>query len=120
MGGESRRQPGAACRFPTLEDWQRETRSLQALAAYRHVDFSYAGTGDPRNVPGVRATPDLFTVLQAQALLGRTFTAEEAVVGADRVVVLSHGFWTRVLGADARHRRHDASSSTPCPTPSSA
>ena len=86
---------------PTYEDWKREARSLQAVAAYRQVDFSYAGTGDPRNVPGVRATPDLFAVLRAQALLGRTFVPEEAVVGADRVVVLSHGFWTRVLGANA-------------------
>ena len=33
-------------------------------------------------------------------MLGRTFVADEAVVGADRVVVLSHGFWTRELGAD--------------------
>ncbi len=85
---------------PTFEDWQREGRSLQSMAAYRQVDFSYAGTGDPRNVPGVRATPDLFTVLRAQAMLGRTFAPEEAVVGADRVVVVSHGFWSRVLGAD--------------------
>ena len=27
-------------------------------------------------------------------------TADEAVVGNDRVVVLSHGFWTRALGGD--------------------
>ncbi len=87
---------------PTFEDWQHEVRSLQSVAAYRQVDFSYSGTGDPRNVPGVRATPDLFTVLRAQAMLGRTFVPEEAVVGADRVVVLSHGFWSRVLGADPR------------------
>ncbi len=87
---------------PTFQDWQREVKSLQSVAAYRQVDFSYSGNGDPRNVPGVRATPELFTMLRAQALLGRTFVPEEAVVGADRVVVLSHGFWTRVLGADPR------------------
>jgi putative ABC transport system permease protein len=33
-------------------------------------------------------------------MLGRTFTRDEAVVGADRVVVLSHGFWSRALGSD--------------------
>jgi len=86
--------------IPTFEDWQRESKSLESLAAYRHVDFSYKGTGDPQNVPGLRATPDLFTVLKSNAVLGRTFTADEAVPGADRVVVLSHGFWTRVLAAD--------------------
>jgi len=86
--------------IPTFEDWQREAKSLESLAAYRHVDFSYKGTGDPQNVPGLRATPGLFNVLKSNAALGRTFTADEAVPGADRVVVLSHGFWTRVLAAD--------------------
>ena len=85
---------------PTFEDWKREAKSLESLAAYRHVDYSYAGNGDPQNVPALRATVELFQVLKANAVLGRTFTAEEAVVGADRVVVLSHGFWTRVLGGN--------------------
>ena len=85
---------------PTFEDWQREARAFESLAAYRHVDFSHAGHGDPRNVPGLRATPDLFKVLRANAHLGRTFLPSEATVGNDRVVVISHGFWERVLGAN--------------------
>ena len=85
---------------PTFEDWKRDAKTLESLAAYRHVDFSFKGQGDPQNVPGLRATPDLFNVLKSNAALGRTFSADEAVVGADRVVVLSHGFWSRALGAD--------------------
>jgi putative ABC transport system permease protein len=85
---------------PTFEDWKKELRSFESLAAFRQVDFSYAGTGDPRNVPGVRATPDLFQVLRANARVGRTFTPDESIVGADRVVVVSDGFWRRVLGAN--------------------
>src|SRR6186713_1401992 len=86
---------------PTFEDWTREAKSFESLAAYRHVDYSFKGTGDPQNVPAVKATPSLFNVLKSQAALGRTFTADESVVGNDRVVVLSHGFWTRVLAGDA-------------------
>ena len=85
---------------PTYEDWKRDAKAFESLSAYRHVDFSYKGTGDPQNVPGLKATPDLFNVLKSNAQLGRTFAAEEAVVGNDRVVVLSHGFWTRALGGD--------------------
>jgi putative ABC transport system permease protein len=85
---------------PTFEDWKKQLQSFESMAAYRHVDFSYAGSGDPRNVPGVLATPELFTVLRAQARLGRTFTSEESVPGATRVVVISHGFWERVLGSN--------------------
>ena len=86
--------------IPTYQDWQKEARSLESLAAFRQVDFTFAGSGDPTNVPGLRATSELFSVLKANAALGRTFVPEEAVVGADRVVVLSHGFWERMLGAD--------------------
>jgi len=88
--------------IPTFQDWQRDAKTLESLAAYRHVDFSYKGTGDPQNVPGLRATPELFAVLKSTAALGRTFTPEEAIVGADRVVVLSDGFWKRALGGNAQ------------------
>jgi putative ABC transport system permease protein len=86
--------------IPTFEDWQRELTSFESIAAYRHVDFSMSGAGDPRNVAAVRATPELFTVLRSTARLGRTFSADEAVFGADRVVVVSDGFYSRVLGAN--------------------
>ena len=84
--------------IPTFHDWQDETRSIQAMAAYRQVNYTYSSNGDPRDVSGVRATPDLFAVLAAGARVGRTFVADEAVMGRDRVVVLSHGFWERSLG----------------------
>ena len=84
--------------IPTFLDWQRETRSLGSVAAYRQTDLSYAGGDQPRDVPALRATPALFDVLAAGARVGRTFVAEEATMGADRVVVLSHGFWEESLG----------------------
>jgi putative ABC transport system permease protein len=87
---------------PTFEDLTRDAHSFESLAAYRHVDFSYAGTGDPRNVRGVRATAGLFNVLKSNARLGRTFVAGDADLGNDRVVVVSDGFWQRVLGSDAQ------------------
>jgi putative ABC transport system permease protein len=87
--------------IPTFQDWQRDAKAFDSLAAYRHVDFSFKGQGDPQNVPGLKATPELFNVLKSNAALGRTFTPEEAITGADRVVVLSHGFWSRVLASDA-------------------
>jgi putative ABC transport system permease protein len=86
---------------PTFDDFKREAKTFETMAAYRHVDFSFKGTGDPQNVPGLRATPELFSVLKSNAALGRTFTRDESVVGADRVVVLSHGFWRRMFGEDA-------------------
>ena len=87
--------------IPTFLDWKAESRTLEALAAYRQVDFTFAGSGDPLSIAGVRATPELFAVLKARPALGRLFTPEEATLGASPVVVVSHGFWQRALGADA-------------------
>jgi putative ABC transport system permease protein len=84
--------------IPTFLDWQSESKNLESVAAYRQTDLSYAGGDEPRDVPALRATPDLFNVLSAGARVGRTFVAEEATVGADRVVVLSHRFWEESLG----------------------
>ena len=84
--------------IPTYLDWKSEASTIATMAAYRHADFSYKGTGDPRTVPGVRATPELFDMLRATARVGRTFVTDEAIWGAADVVVLSHGFWERTLG----------------------
>ncbi len=85
---------------PTYEDWKAEAKSLESVAAYRLSDFTFGGAGEPLSVAGLRATPELFDVLRARATIGRTFTESDAVVGADRVAVLSHGFWRRALGGD--------------------
>jgi putative ABC transport system permease protein len=87
--------------IPTFLDWQSESKNLESVAAYRQTDLSYAGGDEPRDVPALRATPELFDVLSAGARVGRTFVAEEATVGADRVVVLSHRFWEESLGGQA-------------------
>src|SRR5204863_1409673 len=50
------------------------------------------------DVPSVRATPSLFAVLRAGAMLGRTFLDEEGHSGADRVALLSHPFWQQHFG----------------------
>jgi putative ABC transport system permease protein len=87
--------------IPTFHDWQDEAKNVEEMAAYRQVNYSFVGTGDPRDVLSVRATPELFAVLKAEARLGRTFVPEEAVIGRDHVAVLSHGFWQGTLGGRA-------------------
>ncbi len=86
----------------TYKDWQTESRSLQALAAFRQLRYAFAGQGQPLDVPSVRATPNLFaSVLRANAILGRTFLPEEGQPGADRVAILSRSFWERHYGGAA-------------------
>src|SRR6185295_11625573 len=83
----------------TYKDWLAESRSIPSLAAFRQLRYAFAGAGEPLDVPSVRATPNLFaSVLRANAILGRTFTADEGKPGADRVALLSRAFWERHYG----------------------
>jgi putative ABC transport system permease protein len=82
----------------TFVDWQTQSRAIPAMAAFRQLRYAFAGSAEPLNVPSVRATPNLFTLLGVNPILGRTFLAEEGVTGADRVAVLSRAFWERHYG----------------------
>jgi putative ABC transport system permease protein len=82
----------------TYLDWAAQSQSIPSLAAFRPLRYAFAGTGMPLDVPSVRATANLFTVLRASAILGRTFVPSEGQPGADRVSVLSRSFWERHFG----------------------
>ena len=82
----------------TFGDWQAQSRAIPGLAAFRQLRYAFAGTDAPLNVPGVRATPNVFTVLGATAIVGRTFLEEEGRPGNDRVAILSRAFWQRHFG----------------------
>src|SRR3954462_5137133 len=82
----------------TFLDWQRQSHAVPEMAAFRQLRYAFAGDGQPLDVPSVRATANLFTVLRATAMLGRTFAPEEGMPGADHVAVLSRAFWERRFG----------------------
>src|SRR4029434_4656466 len=81
-------------------DWQAQNRVFEGLAAFNDTRNSLAGDGAPGEISGQNATDNLFSVLGVNALLGRTFTAEDSKPGQNRVVVLSFGLWQRRFGAD--------------------
>ena len=85
---------------PTFVDWRARTSTLQSMAAFRHVRYGFKAEDEPLDLPSALVTPELFDVVGASALLGRTFTPEEATPGADKVAVLSHGMWSRHFGSD--------------------
>jgi putative ABC transport system permease protein len=85
---------------PNYLDWRAAQRSFEDIAAYSAGSFDLAGDGNPERVRGVRATANLFAVLGAAPVLGRTFAAGEDQPGRNPVVLLSEGFWRRRFGAD--------------------
>jgi len=85
---------------PEFWDLSSGVSALNAVAAYRREELILGTGADPVRVPVVRSTSALLPLLGTPPELGRVFDEDEDVPGSEPVVVLSHGSWTRLFGAD--------------------
>ena len=74
--------------------------SIESIAAIWVADRAIAGRDEPDSVSGGRVTASFFDMFGASMLMGRSFTEEEVRQDAP-LVILSHGLWTRMFGADS-------------------
>jgi predicted permease len=82
-------------------DIRDQSRLLAAVAGYSQ-DVSVLQTSDAsESVLAPRVTPNLFSLLGARPLLGRTFSEAEGLSGGRPVAVLSEGLWRQSFHADA-------------------
>jgi predicted permease len=58
------------------------------------------GAEHPRVVGSVAATPELFSVLKVEPLLGRTFRPEDGVAGRDNIAVVTYSLWQSLFQGD--------------------
>lgn len=83
-----------------LPFFQEHGRAFELIGAHwGPSDYTLASTDTPARVRGVRATPELLTLLGATTAVGRLFDAadaEEELGG----VLLAHHLWVRVFGSD--------------------
>ena len=82
-------------------DLQERSRSLSGLAIYQWWPMNLSGGSEPLRATGMFASASYFQVLGLQPARGRFFLPEEdETPGTHPVVVLSHGCWTRIFGAE--------------------
>ncbi|HEX5124364.1 MAG TPA: ABC transporter permease [Rhodanobacteraceae bacterium] len=86
--------------IPDYLDRRRDVAALADSALYLTTDLNLLGTGAPERLRALKVTPSLFSTLGVGAVLGRTFTDDEATVGNDRVAVLSNALWRNRFNAD--------------------
>jgi putative ABC transport system permease protein len=83
-----------------LEDWQRQTKTLEQLGAWR--DWRFRITTPEGRIPvsaGI-ASPELFAALAVTPVAGRLFQAEDNQRGHDHVVLVSYRYWQSNFGGD--------------------
>ncbi|HET7273642.1 MAG TPA: ABC transporter permease, partial [Longimicrobiaceae bacterium] len=80
--------------------YRENLQTFESFGAYTDLSANLTGGQEPERVAAGALTASAFEVLGVEALVGRTFTAEEDTPGADGVVVLGHGLWQRRFGGD--------------------
>src|SRR5450432_1424266 len=95
------KQETSGMTIPDYIDRRDQADALADSALYYDRSFNLAEQGGAQNLVGIVATPSLFTTLQVNAALGRTFTADEAQLGHENVAVLNNGLWKNQFNADA-------------------
>ncbi|HJQ70796.1 MAG TPA: ABC transporter permease [Blastocatellia bacterium] len=81
-------------------DWRDQSTVFEDIATSRDATYTLTGRGEPEALLGYRFSENLFRVLGAEPMTGRTFTAEEAQPGHNRVAVISHRLWQRLFTGD--------------------
>jgi predicted permease len=85
---------------PEFQDLQQLNHSFSGLAAMAANSVNLGVKGSPQRVLGAAVSPNLFGMLGARPMMGRTFLPEEAQPGREKEVLLSYGLWRRVFGAN--------------------
>ena len=80
--------------------WQQHSQSFQSMALMEEDSLPLGLAGRPIQLGVLKATPGIFSVLDAAPLLGRAFSPQEAQSGHERVVVLMHSFWRTQFQSD--------------------
>jgi predicted permease len=86
--------------LPEFCDYRDQNHTLEAIAAFANWNPSLTGDGPAERLSGLRVSANLFEMLGARALAGRTLRAEDDTPGREKVAVLSYGLWQRRFGGD--------------------
>lgn len=92
--------PRAPLSGPELEDLDQRNARFDGFGAIWATTAALTGENDPEQLRVGLVTTDYFSLLGADAALGRTFQAGDETIGAPTAVLLSAAVWQRRYGGD--------------------
>src|SRR2546430_16998899 len=84
--------------YPNFIDWRRMNTTFSTMAAYRSTEFTLTGNGEPERLRGEMISAGFFEILGVNAIMGRTFTADEDRLGANPTCMITEALWERKFG----------------------
>lgn len=79
---------------------RQEVRTMDVAAYAEGHEFNLRGRGEAVRLNGTLVSAEFFSVLDARAELGETFSRGQDEAGRDSYVVLSHRLWQQRFGGD--------------------
>ncbi|HJX92785.1 MAG TPA: ABC transporter permease [Pyrinomonadaceae bacterium] len=83
-----------------LKDFQERSGVFDQISAVWSVDANLTGSDRPERVELLAVSPNYFSLLGANAQLGRVFGPQDQAQGFAEGIVISDGLWHRLFGAD--------------------
>jgi putative ABC transport system permease protein len=82
--------------------WQERQSTFTAIAGWARGSFSLGGDeAVPERLSGAYVTPNVFSLLQTQPILGRGFTEGDDLPGTNPVVIIGYSVWQSRLAGDS-------------------
>ena len=82
-----------------FRDWQAANTVFARMAFTEFDQRTLTGHGNAERINGTTVSEGFFEMLGVPPQIGRWFTPQEQKPAADHVVLISHAFWVRKLGA---------------------
>jgi predicted permease len=86
--------------YPNFEDWQRQSRSFNSMAAVTFHNFDLAAPGRAEHLIGIRGSSALLATLGIKPAIGRDIVPSDDLANAAPVVLISDRLWRERFGAD--------------------
>ena len=85
--------------YLNFRDWQRDNKTLAALAVSRGTGFNLTGTGEAEEVRAQLVSAKFFPLLDVKPVVGRLFAPGEDEIGREPLALISEDFWQRKFGS---------------------
>ena len=87
---------------PDFREWRTRNHVFEDMVAYTYDNYNVALPGEePVRVQAAAVSPEIFSLLGVNPLLGRTLVPEEEQWGRHRAALLSYSFWQTRFGGQS-------------------